>query len=201
MKKFLKNHIYNIISLVILVLLAALAYGGYRRGLFDSVDTFKEYVLSFGPWAFVIFFIANIMQVVVPGVPGGVILAFGVLTFGAFKGFIYNYLSICLGSIIAFLISKNFGQSLVLKIFGEDTFNKYKDKIKDDSYEKFFALAILLPAAPDDFLCYLTGLTNMSLKKFAKIIFLCKPPSVLAYSMAWFFGFDFLLAKIKRVLI
>ena len=195
MRDFLKKNIYNIISAFILIIFAFLAYTGYKRGLFDSIESFRTYVLSFGPWAFLVFFIANIIQVVVPGVPGGVILAFGVIAFGSFKGFIYNYLSICVGSIIAFMISRTFGQSLILKIFGEDTFNKYKDKIKEDSYEKFFAIAILLPAAPDDFLCYLTGLSDISLKKFAKIIFLCKPPSIFLYSMAWYLGFDWFIRK------
>lgn len=199
MKEFFKKNIYNIISILVFIFFVGLAYFGYKRGLFDSVESFRNYVLSFGNWAFFIFFIANIMQVVVPGVPGGIILAFGVITFGPLKGFIYNYISICTGSMINFLISRNFGQSLVLKMFGEKTFNKYKDKIKDETYEKFFALAILLPAAPDDFLCYLTGLSNMSFKKFAKIILLCKPPSIFAYSMAWYYGFDWFVRKIKSI--
>lgn len=199
MKDFLKRNIYNIISLLMLIFFALLAYYGYKKGFFDSIESFRTYVLSFGSWAFLIFFIANIMQVVVPGVPGGIILAFGVITFGPLKGFIYNYLSICVGSMLNFLISRTFGQSLVLKMFGEGTFNKYKDKIKDNTYEKFFALAILLPAAPDDFLCYLTGLSNMSFKTFAKIILLCKPPSILAYSMAWYYGFDWFIQKIQSL--
>ena len=39
-------------------------------------------------------------------------------------------------------------------------------------------LAIFFPVAPDDFLCYLAGLTRMSLKKFSAIIFLGKPASI-----------------------
>ena len=138
MKDFLKKNIYNIISLIILVLFFSLGYLGYKKGLFDSIESFREYVLSFGSWAFLIFFITNIIQVAVPGIPGGIILAFGVVTFGPLKGFIYNYLSICIGSMVNFLISRTFGKSLVLKIFGEETFNKYKDKVKDKTYEKFF---------------------------------------------------------------
>ena len=76
MKDFLKRNIYNIISLLMLIFFALLAYYGYKKGFFDSIESFRTYVLSFGPWAFLIFFIANIMQVVVPGVPGGIILAF-----------------------------------------------------------------------------------------------------------------------------
>nr|WP_263848867.1 hypothetical protein [Lacticaseibacillus thailandensis] len=41
----------------------------------------------------------------------------------------------------------------------------------------------MLPVAPDDFLCMLAGLTKMSLRKFVWIIVLCKPWTILAYSM------------------
>lgn len=140
--------------------------------------------------------VVNIIQVVVPIIPGGATLAFGVVIFGPFWGFIYNYISVCLGSIIVFLISRSFGKAIVLKIFGEETFNKYKHKLDDDSYAKFFAIAILLPVAPDDFLCYLTGLSNMSLKKYATIIFLCKPPSVFLYSMGMALGLEWFVNKI-----
>lgn len=197
MTDFIKKYKFSIISAGIFLLLCVLAYLGYKNGTFDSLESFRDYVLSYGPWAFLIFFLANIMQVVVPGVPGGIILAFGVITFGPLKGFIYNYLSICIGSIINFLISKSFGQDLIIKVFGEEKFDKYKDKIKEDSYEKFFAWAILLPVAPDDFLCYLTGLSNMSLKKFVKIIILCKPLPIFAYSMAWYFGFDLIMSNLN----
>ena len=57
------------------------------------------------------------------------------------------------------------------------------------------AFAIFFPVAPDDFLCYLTGLTNMSVSKFTAIILLCKPASILAYSMAWALGLNFLFNK------
>ena len=94
-----------------------------------------------------------------------------------------------------FFISRNFGKSIVIRIFGKDTFEKYHHKINDKSYEKFFALAILFPVAPDDFLCYLSGLTDMSFKKFASIIFLFKGPSIFLYSMAWVMGLDFIFER------
>lgn len=48
---------------------------------------------------------------------------------------------------------------------------------------KLFALAIFLPVAPDDFLCYLAGTTNMTWKQFVTVIFLGKPFSIALYSL------------------
>lgn len=196
MKAFLKKNLYNIIAVILFVTLTILGYIGYKRGLFNSIDTFRDFILSYGTRANVIFMLVQVIQIVVPVIPGGLTTVFGVVIFGPFWGFIYNYISICLGSILVFFISRTFGKTIVLDIFGKDTFNKYEDKLNDKSYEKFFAWAILLPVAPDDFLCYLSGLTNMSFKKFATIILLCKPPSIFIYSMGWAMGLDYFVNKI-----
>lgn len=195
MKKFLKKYKYSIISFLILLIFCLLGYAGYRKGLFDSVESFRDYVLSWGPWAFLIFFLANIVSVVVPGVPGGVILAFGVITFGPLKGFIYNYLSVCLGCLTDFLISRTFGQRVVVKIIGENSFNKYKDRIQKDTYQKFLIISMLLPLGPNNILSYLSGLSNMSFRKFALIVFLCRPLSIFIYSMAWYYGLGWIMHK------
>ncbi|WP_105300779.1 TVP38/TMEM64 family protein [Anaerococcus marasmi] len=195
MKAIIKKNIFNIISVLMLVIFTILGYLGYRAGLFNSIDSFRTYILSKGKLAPLFFMIIQVVQVVLPIIPGGLTTVFGVIIFGAFWGFIYNYISICIGSILVFFISRNFGKSIVIRIFGKDTFEKYHHKINDKSYEKFFALAILFPVAPDDFLCYLSGLTDMSFKKFASVIFLFKGPSIFLYSMAWAMGLDFIFER------
>ena len=50
-------------------------------------------------------------------------------------------------------------------------------------FERLFTLAIFLPVAPDDFLCYLAGTTTMSWERFATVILLGKPFAILLYSL------------------
>ena len=66
--------------------------------------------------------------------------------------------------------------------FNAKTLNKYLGWLTHPRFPHFFALAIALPVAPDDFLCYLAGLTNMKKRVFTAIIVLLKPWSILAYS-------------------
>lgn len=195
MEKFVKDQIFNIVGAVLLILGIILGFIGYHKGYFNSLDSFRDLILAKGTWGPLVFMGIQIVQIIVPVIPGGLTCVAGVVIFGAFWGFIYNYISICLGSITVFFISRTFGRSIVLRIFGEDLYNKYRGKLKEDRYDKFFALAIFLPVAPDDFLCYLTGLTEMSARKFILIILLCKPLSIFAYSMAWALGLDFLISK------
>ena len=195
MEKFVKNQIFNIIGGILLILGIVLGFIGYQKGYFNSIESFRDLILAKGAWGPLVFMILQVVQIIVPIIPGGLTCVAGVVIFGAFWGFIYNYISICLGSILVFFISRTFGRSIVLRIFGEELYNKYRHKLNEDRYDKFFAIAIFLPVAPDDFLCYLTGLTEMSVRKFILIILLCKPLSIFAYSMSWALGLDFLVNK------
>lgn len=49
--------------------------------------------------------------------PGGLSCLAGVILFGAWKGFLCNYIGICAGSVIAFLIAKQLGRPLMEAVF------------------------------------------------------------------------------------
>ena len=60
-------------------------------------------------------------------------------------------------------------------------------------FDRFFAAAIFFPAAPDDLLCFLAGVTRMRFRKFLLIILLGKPLSIALYSMGLTVVFEQLL--------
>ena len=135
------------------------------------------------------FILIQIIQVVIPIIPGGVSSVAGVILFGPLYGLLYNYVGIVIGSFINFFLARYYGQGFVHKMVSEETYNKYASWLeKGNKFDTFFALAIFFPVAPDDFLCMLAGLTKMSLKKFSLIILLGKPASIATYSLAFVYG-------------
>lgn len=156
----------------------------WQQGILTSQDKMSAYITGFGAAAALIFVIIQIIQVVVPIIPGGVSCIFGVAAFGNLMGFVYNYVGICIGSIIVFLLTKKYGRPLMVKIFDQKKIDKYEKWTGENNrFTKFFAAAIVFPVAPDDFLCYLAGTTPMSNSTFVKIILLGKPLSIAIYSM------------------
>ena len=157
---------------------------GIYNGIFSSQDRIVEIIKEFGVWGPAIFLVIQIIQIVIPVIPGGFTCVAGVFAFGPRMGFVYNYISIVLGSLIVFLLSRRFGLPLIQKIFAAKKYERYEEWLqRGRKFEILFAVAIFLPVAPDDFLCYLAGLTKMSFRKFACIIILCKPLSIFMYSM------------------
>ena len=183
----------NFISIVGLGISIALTIYFINLGVFKDLDSLRGLVgdsIISGP---IIFILIQILQVVIPIIPGGISTAAGVLIFGPYAGFIYNYVGICIGYIIIFLLGRRYGKPFILSMISDKTYNKYIGWLDNQNrFEKLFALAIFLPVAPDDALCLMAGLTNISVKKFTWIILLAKPLSIFLYSMALIYGGHFL---------
>lgn len=167
----------------------------YINGYFTSPEKLQDLLKGFGLLAPLLFIAIQIIQVIIPIIPGGVSSAIGVLAFGPFWGFLYNYAGLVLGSIAAFLLVRKYGKNFILKFADEAQYNKYIGWLdKGNKFTIFFASAIFLPCAPDDLLCMIAGLTNMKFITFFIIILLGKPLALIAYSMGlssamqWLFG-------------
>lgn len=174
-----------IICLVLLLgISAAVIINGKLSGHFDSAESLRSYIASFGIWGPVVLTFIQIIQVILPVLPGFLGCIVGAGLFGAFGGFLINYIGISVGSIAAFWLARIFGLQLVEKMVSMKKHEGYIERInKSKSYTTVLFLAILLPLAPDDFLCYFSGLINMSPKKFTTIIIVAKPWCILLYSV------------------
>lgn len=184
---------FNIVSIVGLLLIIFLAIYGWNNGFFTSLQSLKSFVQKTGIWGPVAFVILQIVQVVIPIIPGGISLLAGVFIFGPVEGFLYNYAGIAIGSVIAFLLARRLGMTFLQNVSPKKIYDKFIGWLdKKSRFDACFAIAILLPIAPDDFLCMLAGLTKMKLEKFIAIILLCKPLSIAAYS----FGLSWIVSMV-----
>lgn len=188
----------RIICFVSLLITSALSVYWYKSGILTDEIKMRHMLDSTGIFAPIFFIIVQAVQVIIPILPGAVGCAFGVAFFGAVKGFVYNYIGICIGSICAFLIARAYEQNFVKSITSKRFFQKYGRYLTEKNrFEKLFALLIFLPVAPDDFLCYLAGISSMSFRKFTLIILLGKPAAIWLYSMGLYKIFQFMPLFIK----
>jgi uncharacterized membrane protein YdjX (TVP38/TMEM64 family) len=182
----LKNFLFGIFLLLILVA-GIFLLQGWLEGHFASADSLRAYIGVFGLFGPVVLTLIQMLQVILPVLPGFLGCIVGTGLFGVAGGFLCNYIGISLGSLAAFLLARRLGMPFVRQVVSQEKYDKYVGRITGKkSYTLVLWLAILLPLAPDDFLCYFSGLTRMPFQKFAWIIILAKPWCILAYSI--FFG-------------
>lgn len=175
--------IFKIVTILVTILLIIFILYGLKLGIFEDRKILVNYIQKFGLFAPIFFLFLQMIQVVFPVIPGGASCLAGVLAFGPIMGFIYNYIGLTIGSIMAFLLSRKYGLTLIEKIFSKEATSKYLKYLKTNKFDTIFFWGIFLPGFPDDLLCYIAGLSKMSLKKFIIIILLGKPLALLFYSI------------------
>jgi uncharacterized membrane protein YdjX (TVP38/TMEM64 family) len=181
--KTLKNFLFGVLLLLILIA-GVFLLRGWMEGHFASEDSLRAYIHAFGYLGPVVLTLIQMLQVILPVLPGFLGCMVGAGLFGVAGGFLCNYIGISLGSLAAFLLARHLGMPFVKQVIRQEQYDKYVGWITEKKYYTLVLwLAILLPLAPDDFLCYFSGLTRMSFQKFAWIIILAKPWCILAYSV------------------
>ncbi|WP_240649025.1 TVP38/TMEM64 family protein [Anaerosphaera multitolerans] len=179
-----KNNFINLLMIFGMVSALFIVIRGYQLGLFTSQERLNLFIGEVGILGPVIFILLQIVQVVIPVIPGGITSIAGVFIFGPLWGTVYNYLGIVTGSFINYFLARYYGRGLVKKLIGEKRMKDYtKYLAKGNNFDGFFALAIFLPVAPDDILCLFAGLMNMNFVRFALVILFLKPWSLLAYTL------------------
>jgi uncharacterized membrane protein YdjX (TVP38/TMEM64 family) len=161
----------------------ALVWWGLETGVLHSLKNLQAFIDSLGAWGPVAFLIVSVASVVFPIVPGGLLVIAGPVLFGAVEGTIYNYLAVCAGSLLNFLIARHVGLDMIERIFRPRTVEKFLGWTRSPRFTRAFALAIALPIAPDDLLCYIAGTTRMRWRTYVAIILLCKPWALIAYGL------------------
>ena len=87
-----------------------------------------------------------------------------------------------LGSVIVFALARVLGQRFVGQFVSDKLSEKYLDVIRRKR-DVFLALAFLFPFFPDDILCILAGLTDISFKRFFLLAVLARPWGLLVACM------------------
>lgn len=180
----IEKRVLQAVSAVGFFVCVAVAVWGWQTGVLTSQERLQKLVESLGLAGGVLFTVFQAVQVVIPILPGGLGCLVGVILFGPLWGFAYNYTGICIGSLLAFAVARTCGKPLLHLLFSEKIIVKYHHWTEErDRFARLFALAIFLPVAPDDFLCYLAGTTEMSWRKYTAIILLGKPFAIALYSL------------------
>lgn len=172
---FLKKELiykFCITAYVLLLFIAVVAYILLRTGFLEIIrdeKSFEEYLERSGSWMSVLFITLQFLQVVILPIPSFVTVAAGTALFGPFLNIVYSLIGIVLGSLVAFLIGRYAGYRAVAWLVGKDTLDKWLKKVKGKD-KLLLSAMFLLPVFPDDVLCFVAGLSSMSLPFFLAVI-------------------------------
>ena len=130
-KTSLLKKIFLVMLAIAIVVIGIWFFYEYKKGVIRDVDSFKDFINSFGifgPLLLTIFQCVKTVYAVIPSTLGCIA---GPALFGPWTGIICNYIGICSGSFLAFALSRKFGITLVKQIFSEKQYQRGLKKWKN----------------------------------------------------------------------
>lgn len=185
------RRIFQLLPIIGFSLFFILAIYAYRHGIFQSTDSLQVFIQQFGQYAVLIFILLQIIQVIIPILPGGISSVVGMLMFGAGWGLVYSYIGLVIGEALGFLLVRYYGVSFVQLILSPKKYQKFDQLLTahTQNIRRFLIWTLILPFAPDDLVCLVAGLTKMSFREYMRIILILKPWSVGIYGLMMLYLF------------
>lgn len=168
-----------LVILVLMIYLTVLLIPVIKHLVANS-DQFKAYLQSFGRWGVLVFIGLQILQVVIPAVPGEFIQFAGGYVFGIWPGTLYNVVGILVGSVIAFALARLVGLPLVRSLVPKKQLRRFEFIFGHHRAEVIVLVLFFIPGIPKDFLTYIAGLTPVRPLTFIFFTTIARFPANLA---------------------
>ena len=170
---------------------------------FQSLETTREYIASYGVLAPIVSAILMIFQSVIAPLPAFLITFANGLLFGVWWGAALSWSSAMLGAALCFFIARVLGRPVIVKLLSEAAVNT-----SDQFFQRYGKHAVLIarlvPVISFDVISYGAGLTGMRFLGFAIATGIGQLPATLLYSYlgdrvtgsikALFWGFGIVIA-------
>lgn len=166
------------LAILVIYLIWDIAFHGPLMSLLSNRDKLVESVQSFGPFAPLLYILLQVTQTVVAPIPGQIVGSVGGFLFGAW-GIIWTTIGSLIGCWIVFLLARRFGRPLLEKIFKKSVVAKFDFILEAKSASLILFAIFLLPGFPDDVVCYLAGLTKLSIKRLMLLVTLGHLPTII----------------------
>ncbi len=148
---------------------------------------FKEKIQSSGIGGVFTLLGLQLLQILVPILPGEPIEFLSGMCYGAIGGMLLIFFGAFLSSFIIFYCVKKFGKDFITTFFNENKLEKIENSklfSNPQKIELFLLIAFLIPGSPKDLLVYIAGLLPISPLRFFLISTLGRFPSVISSTFA-----------------
>lgn len=151
--------------------------------LFNDADDFRDFILDLG-WIGPLAFVGlQFVQVVIFPIPGSIPQIAGGYLYGVLGGTFLSLAGIMSGSMVNFLLARRLGRKFVAAIVSEERMKRFESTLSSEKAPAVFFIMFLLPNFPKDALCYIAGLSSLTLAGFMAVSAAGRLPMMIASTL------------------
>ncbi|HEY2982110.1 MAG TPA: VTT domain-containing protein [Anaerolineales bacterium] len=159
------------VSKILLIVAALLLLWAERAPLaagwawFSNRDAVVASMRQFGAWAPAVLCVLLVLQVFLAFIPGQALMIASGYLYGFWGGLLITWMSLMLGGQVAFLLARRYGRPFAERWISPATLERWDAAARGQGIG-FFAMSLVLPIFPNDAMCYVAGLGNISSRRF-----------------------------------
>lgn len=161
-----------------------LLWGGacYYYDVFTDKERIRQVLDAAGPLAPLLFILVQVLQVVFAPIPGEATGFIGGFLFGVPLGMLYSTIGLTVGSALAFLLGRWLEVHFVTRVVNPETLKRFDFLMERQGALVAFFLFVI-PGFPKDYLCFILGLSQMSLRLFLVLCTVGRLPGTLMLTL------------------
>jgi uncharacterized membrane protein YdjX (TVP38/TMEM64 family) len=179
----------------ILVMLGLISILYWQVQIFEIIkmigdrDAIAAFLQQFGVIGPVILFVILALQVFMAVIPGHAIMVAGGYIYGLFIGALITQFSTVIASQLAFLLTRKYGRPLVDRIAPANIIEHW-NKLSQSQGALFFFFSFILPIFPNDLMCFIAGMSEITPRKFFLANFFGRLPCAIFVTLIGSHGFE-----------
>lgn len=158
-------------TIIALILLSVIGLWMYRDQIMEMLQWFADpaavtkSIQGYGIWGPVILFILFILQTFFAFIPGQALMVASGYIYGFTGGLLITWTSLVVGGQAAFWLARRYGRPFAEYWISAPILDRW-DKSAAGQGVGFYIITLIMPFFPNDAMCYVAGLGNMSHRRF-----------------------------------
>jgi uncharacterized membrane protein YdjX (TVP38/TMEM64 family) len=132
---------------------------------FSDLGAVTEAIRGFGLWGPAVLCLLFILQTFLAFIPGQALMVASGYVYGFSSGILITWASLVAGGQMAFWLARRYGRPFAEKWISPSVLNRW-DKSAAGRGIPFYVITLVMPFFPNDAMCYVAGLGNMSNRRF-----------------------------------
>lgn len=164
----MKRKVFQITFFTSLAIVAVIAFWPYLASLvavLGDSQAVTTLLRESGPWGWFILILLLILQAFLAFIPGqGLMLASGYI-YGFWLGLLLTWFGLTLGGQISFWLARRYGRPFANRFVSKTVLTRW-DNIAARQGVGFYIVSLFLPIFPNDAMCFVAGLGEISFRRF-----------------------------------